>query len=87
MGEPKKWQQITAADFEEIRELSDTDDEFDISSLTVGSTNYWSQSIVPTKYYTRVLLFNFIFLNIKIVNILEWNWWFSWNKFFIKSST
>lgn len=54
MGEPKKWQKITAADFEEIRELSDTDDEFDLNNLTVQNTNYWSQSIVPTKYYIRV---------------------------------
>lgn len=59
IGEPKKWQQITAADFEEMRELSDTDDEFSIGNLTVVNTNYWSQSIIPTKYYIRVLFFSF----------------------------
>lgn len=54
MGEPKKWQNITAADFEEVHELSDTDDEFDSDSQRVVDSKFWCQSIVPTKYYIRV---------------------------------
>jgi ribonuclease-3 len=52
-GEPKTWQKITAADFDEYHDLSDTDDEVDLGSLQVGTSSYWSQSITPGKYYLR----------------------------------
>ncbi|KAH7726594.1 DROSHA protein [Aphelenchoides avenae] len=51
--EPKHWQQITAKDYEDTADLSDTDDEVDMDSLRVADSPYWSQSIAPGKYYIR----------------------------------
>lgn len=56
---PDEQQHITAADFDEILEFSDTDDEFDITKLKVGKSKFRSYSIPSADYYNRVL---FIFI-------------------------
>lgn len=48
-------QHITAADFDEIHEFSDTDDEFDVKKLKVAESKFRSYSSSSADYYTRVL--------------------------------
>uniref|UniRef100_A0A914D3H1 Uncharacterized protein n=1 Tax=Acrobeloides nanus TaxID=290746 RepID=A0A914D3H1_9BILA len=49
----KQMQRITAADFEETRDLSDTDDEFDPNSLKVAESDYGIKMLDARKYYAK----------------------------------
>ena len=46
--------QTPLVDFDDFQSLSETDDELDESNYRISESLFWSQSITPGKYYTRV---------------------------------
>lgn len=73
--------QTPLVDFDDFQSLSETDDELDESNYRISESLFWSQSITPGKYYTRVF-FEIAFKNKRwttsfddsFVNISFYNW-------------
>lgn len=55
--------QTPLVDFDDFQSLSETDDELDESNYRILESLFWSQSITPGKYYTRVFWNCFLKIN------------------------